>query len=142
MMLLNRSVIILFFVFLLVGCGSQKRVSTFPVSGKVLVNGKPAVDLFVTFHPTPKKDGQSFMPYGKTDEKGDFQLNTFANGDGVPLGDFLVVFEWREKSGAFKNQFNGTDRLKGKFSNPESSTFKVSVINGSNILEPFELKTK
>lgn len=142
MMLLNRSVIILFFVFLLVGCGSQKRVPTFPVSGKVLVNGKPAVDLFVTFHPTPKKDGQSFLPFGKTDENGDFKLSTFRNGDGVPSGDFLVVFEWREKSGTFKSQFEGPDRLKGKFSKPESSTFKISITNQTTILEPFELQTR
>lgn len=142
MMLLNRLVVMLFIVCIFMGCGSPKQIPTFPVNGKVLVNGKPAVDLFVYFHPTPKRDDQSFIPYGKTDENGDFQLNTFKNGDGVPTGDFLVTFEWKEKSGAFKNQFQGPDRLKGKFSKPESSTFKVTITNESTILEPFELKTR
>lgn len=142
MMLFNRPVVMLFIICIVMGCGSPKRVPTFPVSGKVLVNGRPAVDLFVYFHPTPKKDGESFIPYGKTDENGDFQLNTFKNGDGVPRGDFLVTFEWKEKSGTFKNQFQGPDRLKGKFSKPESSTFNVSITNETTILEPFELKTR
>ena len=142
MMLFYRSVILVVLFSFLVGCGSQKRIPTFPVSGKVLVNGKPAADLFVYFHPTPKKDDQSFIPFAQTDENGDFKLNTFKNGDGVPAGDFLVTFEWNEKSGTFKNQFQGPDRLKGKFSKPESSTFKVTITNESTILEPFELKIR
>lgn len=142
MMLFYRSVMILLMIFFFVGCGSQKRLPTFPVTGKVLVNGKPAADLFVYFHSTPKKNDQSFIPYAQTDENGDFKFNTFTSGDGVPAGDFLVAFEWREKSGAFKNQFQGPDRLKGKFSKPESSSFKVTITNESTILEPFELKTR
>ena len=63
-------------------------------------------------------------------------------GDGVPAGDFLVAFEWREKSGTFKNQFNGSDKLKGRFSKPETSTFKVTITNQPITLEPFELKIK
>ena len=47
MILFYRPVMILLIVFFFVGCGSQKRVPTFPVTGKVLVNGKPAADLFV-----------------------------------------------------------------------------------------------
>ena len=142
MMLFNRPVVMLFIVFILMGCGSPKRTPTFPVTGKVLVNGKPAADLFVYFHPTPKKDVQSLIPYAQTDENGDFKLNTFTSGDGVPAGDFLVAFEWREKSGTFKNQFHGADRLKGRFSKPETSSFKVTITNQPTTLEPFELKTK
>ena len=142
MMLFYRPVMILLMVFFFVGCGSQKRVPTFPVTGKVLVNGKPAADLFVYFHPTLKKDDQSLIPYAQTDENGDFKLNTFTSGDGVPAGDFLVAFEWREKSGTFKNQFHGPDRLKGRFSKPETSTFKVTITNQPTTLEPFELKIK
>ncbi len=142
MLLFCRSLIIFIFVFNAVACNSQTRIPTFPVSGKVLVNGKPAPDLFVYFHPTPKKNDQSFTPYAQTDENGDFKLNTFTSGDGVPAGDFLVVFEWREKSGTFKNQFNGPDRLEGKYSKPETSTFKVTITNQSTTLDPFELKTK
>lgn len=142
MNLFYRPVMVFFVFLLLAGCGTPKRTPTFPVKGKVLVNGKPAADLFVYFHPSSKKDDQSFIPYAQTNEEGDFQLSTFKNGDGIPAGDYLVTFEWREKSGTFKNQFQGPDRLKGRFIKPESSTFKVTITNESTILETFDLKTR
>ena len=142
MNLFYRPVMVFFVFLLLAGCGTPKRTPTFPVKGKVLVNGKPAADLFVYFHPSSKKDDQSFIPYAQTNEEGEFQLSTFKNGDGIPTGDYLVTFEWREKSGTFKNQFQGPDRLKERFNKPESSTFKVTITSESTILEPFELKTR
>lgn len=142
MNLFYRPVMVFFVFLLLAGCGAPKRTPTFPVKGKVLVNGKPAADLFVYFHPSSKKDDQSFIPYAQTNEEGDFQLSTFKNGDGIPAGDYLVTFEWREKSGTFKNQFQGPDKLKERFNKPESSTFKVTITNESTILETFDLKTR
>ncbi len=129
---------------LAVGCGGGRK-TCYPVSGTVLVNGKAAADCLVRFdsHDPADHDGPNrVLPLAMADEKGRFQLSTYAANDGAPAGEYTVTFTWRERSGLLKNQFDGPDRLKGKYAMKESSGIKVTLGKGPQELPPFELTTK
>jgi hypothetical protein len=54
-----------------VGCGGPKLV---PVSGTVLVNGRPIGDLRLEFLPDPERGTQGQRSTATTDKEGNFQL--------------------------------------------------------------------
>src|SRR5262245_65058575 len=72
-----------------VGCGgSLSPPSTVPVTGSVLVNGKPVAGITVKFHPQFDMGSVKFIPNAMTDKDGRFTLNTAAPGDGAPKGEY------------------------------------------------------
>src|SRR5258708_2011885 len=97
----------------LVSCGSkQYGHQTFPASGKVLVNGQPAEGVEVGLRPVGDMGGSPYVPQGVTDEEGRFQLTTYVQDDGAPVGEYQVELSWptfRRKTG------NGPDRLGDKY---------------------------
>lgn len=87
------------------------------------------------------------MPAGSTDESGTFQLTTYEAGDGAPAGEYGVSLLWEATSWPGMNAEGGMDpvitvrpdRLLNRFSSPEKSGLKATVIEGENSLEPFRL---
>jgi hypothetical protein len=75
----------------------DRRASAEPalhaVEGKVLVNGEPAENLNVAFHPLDG-DKNLFCPVGRTNNKGIFHLMTRSGGDGAPAGEYSVTLVW------------------------------------------------
>jgi hypothetical protein len=61
-----------------------------PVSGKVLIDGKPAAGVAVTFVPAENNKGNPCS--GSTDANGAFSLVHRSGSPGVPAGDYVVVF--------------------------------------------------
>lgn len=139
-----RLVAILFLaVFLsVVGCERSTRQPTYPVKGKVHVNGKPAQDLFIYLHPMDQNNPNAVRPFAQTNENGEFELNSYVTGDGAPVGEFIVTFDWPMKSGTFKNRFEGPDQLRGKYKQPDKSKFRINITKQGQLLETFELSTK
>jgi hypothetical protein len=133
-------------VVVLVGCGDGRNLrKVYPVKGKILVNGQPATDCQIAFHPTDAGDPATRVtPRGLTDEKGEFQLTTYYGNDGAPEGEYVVTIEWRERSGLTKQDFEGPDQLGGVYANPEKTKglpgFVVKVERKPMELPPFELK--
>lgn len=87
-----RAGISLVLVGIAVGCGggASKEVipALVPVSGKVLLDGKPDAGIAVTFVPMDKGNPSS----GVTNAEGAYSL-TYRNGDpGVPAGNYVVMF--------------------------------------------------
>lgn len=84
-----RSFILLMSLFFVVGCSSE--VPRYPVSGTVLINGVPAGLATI-----------KFLAYGKTNEgyggtvisdiSGKFVLGNIDKNQGLPEGDYKVVF--------------------------------------------------
>ena len=72
----------------------------------------------------------------KSNADGDFQF------DAAPLGEYIVTFEWRERSGLLKNNFEGPDRLKGRYYDPKKSKYRITVEKKKHDLPPFELTSK
>lgn len=121
-------------LFLLVGCG-QSGPKKYPVSGSVLVNGKPAALVRVLFfHEDQTLPGNLKMPMGMTNDQGVFHLSTVGAQDGAIEGKYTVAFEWMSD-----NTLGQYDKLGGKFANPKSSTFQITVASKPNDLAPFEI---
>lgn len=127
---------------LLVGCGSQPEwPKRYPVSGTVLVDGKPAVRAVVTFHPqAPHADGKTYTPSTFTDDAGAFKLTTVEAGDGAPPGEYVVtvIANYAVKDG---QDVSVPDLLKGQYADPKKSPLKVTVREEPNVLPPFDLKS-
>lgn len=73
------------------GCGSSKPV---PVTGRVLLDGKPLRDATVTITPErerPDKAGPGHVATGLTDADGVFEATTYQPGDGVVPGSYRVT---------------------------------------------------
>jgi hypothetical protein len=137
---LRRSALLALVVVLVLPSCGKGRKPVYPASGQVFVNGKPPPDLFVMLHPVDESDPERTVPYAQADEKGHFKLSTYESGDGAPAGKYVVVFHWRERSGLMKKNFDGPDRLKGRYYDPKESQFRVTIVAGPNELPPFHLK--
>jgi hypothetical protein len=113
-------------------CSSSdtNRKETFPLTGKVLVDGQPVGLIQVALHDTAGVDTENptfSMTYTKDD--GTFALSTYDEGDGVPAGDYAVTFMWGQLN-MLSMQYGGPDKLKGKYSDPKKTPFKIKVEKG------------
>jgi hypothetical protein len=130
------------------GCGSG-RIETYPVTGLVTVDGRPADGAMVVFVPTATApEAERTRPFGIADSQGQFSLTTFEQTDGAPAGDYKVLVQWpaprpqsdRERSG--RRGSLGPDRLQGKYFNLEKATLTATVKEEATELPPFELKSR
>jgi hypothetical protein len=113
-----------------------------PVRGKVVYRGQPAEGFRVTFYPLGGQSGPRFAPAAVTDRNGEFRLQSYQPDDGAPVGEYAVTFQWPQyvNTGDPDDVLPQVDRLRGQFSNPRSSQFRVTVWEGENKLEPFVLR--
>ncbi len=118
------------------GCSEEPRgvprLETFPVQGKVLVDGQPAERLQVKLTPTENQQ-IVYELVGYTDAEGVFTIGTYEAGDGVPAGEYTVTFEWIQGTGMMDRH----DALKGRYTSVEESEWSVRVTQG----EPIDLGT-
>ena len=113
---------------------------TFPVEGRLLIQGKPAQGVQVFFHPSDAT--QRGKPRGVTDAEGNFRLRTYHDGDGAPAGDYTVTVYWPGPYNpriAVEDQLP-PDRLGERFMDPKSSLLRAKVSKGPTTLPPFDLK--
>lgn len=105
---------------------------TFPVTGVVLVDGKPAADLQVTLHNVQGMDSEApTHTAGRTDQDGKFAVSTYSDGDGAPAGEYTLTFVWNQLN-RMSMSYEG-DKLKGKYEDPQGSQFKVTVKPGKPV---------
>jgi 5-hydroxyisourate hydrolase-like protein (transthyretin family) len=124
------------------GCSRRSegspRVKTYPCFGVVEVDGEPAAGVMVVCY--PDKDGaEQKLPSGSmTGENGKFVFSTYAAGDGVPAGNYTLVFKWKELGIG-----ETADRLGSAYSDPTKSNFHIAVGPGeSGDQGVIELSTK
>ena len=138
----------LFSVLLLMvsaGCGNPPAKvypATSPVSGSLLVDGVPAIRARIVFHPVaPGPDGKVHGPSASTDDNGSFRLTTFSAYDGAPPGEYKVtiVAEWVDQKGV---DVGVPDLLKGRYRDPKTTPLTITVKEGENDLEQFDLKSE
>jgi hypothetical protein len=130
------------------GCGDG-RIATYPVTGKVLINGRPAEGAVVVFCPVePSAEVEHLRPAGMADASGQFTLTTFEPSDGAPVGQYKVLVKWPAPSPATDDRDarpgranKGPDRLRGKYYSIETTPLAVTIEEQSNDLPPFELKS-
>jgi hypothetical protein len=126
------------------GCSSSKVTppsKTVPVSGTVMLKGRPASGIRVKFHPQFDIGRTKFIPSGETDANGKFRLSTGALFNGAPQGEYLVTIEMPRIGDDPKDGLEAEiDQLKGAYADPAKSEWKITIIDGDNVLEPFQLK--
>lgn len=111
----------------LLACSCSGRKPVFTVRGQVLdAGGKPAAGAVVVFHPVAGGDKEVLKPVGRVDEKGNFTLTTYAEGDGAPAGEYAVTVTWPAPRRTPLDP-EGGDRLQGRYANPETSKVRFTV---------------
>jgi hypothetical protein len=116
---------------LLAGCGGPEPVKLYPVAGRLLVNGLPAANAMVAFHPA---DGGATCPVGLTGKDGTFRLTTRKPGDGAPAGEYAVTVVWPDSTVPVDECLAPTahDRFKERYSDARQSPWKVRIEAGDN----------
>lgn len=137
------SLLLLAFCILVSGC-SDGKLKTYPVSGVVTMNGEPVDGATVTFSPVKENEGDAAI--GKTNEKGEYNLQT-ANGradGGTTPGNYIVMIKKSEAkaTGRIIRDSSGNSSEEklpisvlpaqyGSFSSP----FKATVENKKNVFD-------
>jgi hypothetical protein len=93
---------------------------TFPVKGRVYLDGEPLAGVFIVFHPFGG-DAKAPKAYGRTGRDGVFTLSTHKEGDGAPAGHYAVTILWPDG-----------ESLIPKYTSPETSGLRVEVKQGDN----------
>ncbi len=123
---------LLLFVPVCIGCGGGEeepfRKQTSVVKGTVTVDGAPPSSaLIVECHPVGGIDKEHpSVSNGMTNDLGVFELSTYEKGDGIPPGDYVLTFRWQDYN-MISNSYGGPDKLNGRYSDPKTSEFKLSV---------------
>ncbi len=150
----SLQIVLLPVAFAVIGCGGEEPIPKVPVqsvTGQVLVNGKPAAGAVIQFVPANSTDPNALRPYGKATDDGKFTLRTYAEGDGVPPGEYLVSVKWPGPKSAQPAKVvddpdgDGAvmgpprDYFRGKYADPRTSNIKVKVEPGMTEIPPFQL---
>ncbi len=121
-------------------CGDSSGL--YPVTGKVLFHGKPAVGATVTFvRKGAANAAQELLPQGVVGEDGTFSVSS-SSGQGALPGEFIVLVEWKDGAGKVRGRapaLNAPDRFKKKYLNPNNPLLLATVEPKFNTLPPFEL---
>lgn len=139
-------VLVLTLGVLLGGCAETKhgnRIETYPLTGKVLVDGKPVGLIKVTVHDVAGVNAEHpTFPTTYTDDEGKFSLSTYEAGDGVPAGEYVVCFYWGEYN-LMSRDYGGKDKLGDRYRDPKTSPIRVQVEEGKPAdMGTIELSTK
>jgi hypothetical protein len=126
---------------LLSGCWGPRddRPVTFPVSGRVLLDGKPAAGARVLLTAQGDASLVKLCPHAEVANDGSFRLTTFRTGDGAPAGQYALTLNWPLPARPGKED-EGPDRFKGKYADPRRPIRQVQIKAGDNLLEPIHLK--
>jgi 3',5'-cyclic AMP phosphodiesterase CpdA len=108
----------------------RKLAKTYPLKGRVTLDGQPVVDVTVRFYrktPNGKRDFR-MVTDGVTNEDGTFLASTYTGFDGIPAGDYYVTVVKIDRSGGeeAKNQ------LPQKYSAPSTTPVRFTAKDGDN----------
>lgn len=128
-----------------IGCGKSgpPRKQVFKVTGKLVVDNEPPMSpIQIECHSlSPLDTKMPTVSLCDADPDGTFQISTYDAGDGVPPGEYVLTFSWRQFNVMSRN-YAGPDRLKGKYSKKDGSQFKVTVVDKPVDLGEIALTTK
>lgn len=124
----------------LMGCGAENDwKQVYPVSGSLLVDGKPAAGAIVSFLPEQDlQNPQALRSTAEVQADGTFRVTTYMAYDGAPAGPHVVTAYWPEPlpENASPTEV-GKDRLRGRYARASSPLARVTIEQQENILDPF-----
>lgn len=139
-------------VCLAMGCRrktSGDRVELVPVTGTLTYRGEAATGARITFHPI---EGPGFTanihPHATADPLGHFRMTSYEVDDGAPVGVYEATVIWPDRDFSPRSvseieEIQGgdfPDKLKGRYSSPNTIGKQVTVASPSTDLEPIDLK--
>jgi hypothetical protein len=103
------------------------------VTGTVYVDDEPAGNLSVTCHDVSAR-GTKPLPDASTltDAEGNFTFSSFANGDGIPEGEYTLTFFWGTMN-LEAMKYEGPDKLNRRYQDAISSKVRVTVSDGAPV---------
>lgn len=113
-------------------------IATYPVTVRVTFEGHPMAGAFVVLHPVGHELPDQIRPAGHVQDDGVLKLHTFASGDGVPAGEYLVTAQWTRIQSAYGDSTPGPNLLPARYGLPTTSGLRVLVREGQT--EFVELK--
>jgi hypothetical protein len=119
----------------LAGC-SDNRKPVVPVHGKVFFRGRPAEGALVIFNPVDESDPNLVKPQGVVSRDGSFEVSTYGEKDGAPEGEYAVTFVWTIQDPKTKREWSP---LPARLMQPSQSKLRVTIKDGPNELQPFQL---
>lgn len=128
------------FASMAAGCGGTSGPKLYPVHGKVLHKGKPAVKAVVFFHRKDRTSPTEPVPHGEADGEGRFSLTSHTMDDGALAGEYVVTVVWPDPDAKPGRDGERPDLLQGAYVDLKKSLLKAEVKAGANDLPPFELK--
>jgi hypothetical protein len=110
------------------GCNKldDGRLRSYPVHGKVTIDGKPVKGVYVTLVPEKQPPTHGIWPNAITDDQGEYWISTYDSEDGAPLGEYVVTAKWPKGEGLMVNS-ESPDRLENRYNDPKTSTIKLTV---------------
>jgi hypothetical protein len=122
---------------LLLGASCSGRKSVYPVTGKVLFEGRPTAGAVVQFHPLDRADDNPVVPLGEVGADGTFRLTTYSHEDGAPAGRYTVTVSW----GVPSKGGDGFERIlvPASYLSPATSKLTAEVPAQATELPPFQL---
>jgi hypothetical protein len=121
------------------GCRQdQPRIPVYPVTGKVTVGGVVPAGALVVLYPKAGAEGAP-RPSGKVKADGTFALTTFEADDGAPAGEYVATVRWNKLIKRGRDHVAGPNVIAKRYSDRESSIWKVNVAAAPNELEPLTI---
>ena len=121
------------------GCGESDpdKVPLHPVTGMVVVDGRPTAGVQVRFRPADDPDSlDALVPFGKTDDDGVYTLGTYEAGDGAPVGRYKVTLFWSDRP---PGPQPGDDQLGGVYTLADRTPLEATVHEGDQTIPAFEV---
>jgi hypothetical protein len=120
----------------------RERPPVVPVRGEVFYRGQPAVGATVCLVSLDDPWGAS--PHGAVDADGAFQVSTYQLNDGAPSGNYAATIVWRgpnpRAEGEGDDDRQGPDYLAGRYTDPQSSPWRVTIGREPVRLERFDVE--
>lgn len=139
-----RFVVLAAVLLTVAGCGVRPETS--PVSGQLLLDGKPLTNILVTFIPDGSSLEAPIRSMAVTDADGKFQLRTETQIEGALIGSHKVILEDLAILDAPRSE-NGTVtkmptvRFPDRYKSIVSSSLKAEINAGPNDLK-LEIQSK
>ena len=148
---------------LMLGCGGpslpkpKSQEPTFPVTGTIQVDGKPAANAYLFFHKASAPSENPSNPNtdnpngGIAGPDGKFAASTYKSGDGLPAGEYILAVFWDGGIPPDLDRRNDDDgrklppdavKINKKYGTSARSELKFTIESKPNDLGVIELTTK
>ncbi|HEY1065026.1 MAG TPA: hypothetical protein VGE52_02915 [Pirellulales bacterium] len=114
----------------------------YPVSGKVLVKGRPPAQAEVRLVPKfAFKDpgGRTIQPFGIVQPDGSFKIGMYSGDDGAAPGEYAVTIVWPKIKVEAGEEIRQGDQLNGRHADPSKPIALVTVKEGDNVIPEIKL---